>query len=291
MQVPSPFEYERASSVDEAIALLQRHGEGARLIAGGHSLLPLMKLRLASPEVLVDINALTDLQRIRVDADTVHIGAMVRHAELLASAVVGEHFRLLHEAEQVIADPVVRNRGTVGGSLCQADPAEDLSAAFGALRAEVVIRGAGGERVVPVRELVTGPYETVVAPAEILTEVRVPIRPGTGSSYRKVERRAGDWPIASAGAVVRLDGDTIAEVGIGLAAVGAAHSVVPGAEDAIRGRAADEESIELAAVRASEECSPTTDQRGPADYKRALVAELVRRVLRTAIARSRGEEA
>ncbi|MGZ4599152.1 MAG: FAD binding domain-containing protein [Oryzihumus sp.] len=291
MQVPSPFEYERASSVDEAIALLQRHGEGARLIAGGHSLLPLMKLRLASPEVLVDINALTDLQRIRVDADAVRIGAMVRHAELLASAVVGEHFRLLHEAEQVIADPVVRNRGTVGGSLCQADPAEDLSAAFGALRAEVVIRGAGGERVVPVRELVTGPYETVVAPDEILTEVRVPIRPGTGSSYRKVERRAGDWPIASAGAVVRLEGDTIAEVGIGLAAVGAAHSVVPGAEDAIRGRAADEESIELAAVRASEECSPTTDQRGPADYKRALVAELVRRVLRTAIARSRGEEA
>jgi len=291
MQVPSPFEYERASSVDEAIALLQRHGEGARLIAGGHSLLPLMKLRLASPEVLVDINALTDLQRVQVDTDTVRIGAMVRHAELLASAVVGEHFRLLHEAEQVIADPVVRNRGTVGGSLCQADPAEDLSAAFGALRAEVVIRGAGGERVVPVRELVTGPYETVVAPAEILTEVRVPIRPGTGSSYRKVERRAGDWPIASAGAVVRLEGDTIAEIGIGLAAVGAAHSVVPGAEDAIRGRAADEESIELAAVRASEECSPTTDQRGPADYKRALVAELVRRVLRTAIARSRGEEA
>ncbi|MGN6635777.1 MAG: FAD binding domain-containing protein [Oryzihumus sp.] len=291
MQVPSPFEYERASSVDEAIALLQRHGEGARLIAGGHSLLPLMKLRLASPEVLVDINGVTDLQRIRVDGDSVRIGAMVRHAELLASPVVGEHFRLLHEAERVIADPVVRNRGTVGGSLCQADPSEDLSAAFGALRAEVVIRGAGGERVVPVRELVSGPYETVVGPAEILTEVRVPIRSGMGSSYRKVERRAGDWPIASAAAVVRLDGDTISEVGIGLAAVGAAHSVVPGAEDAIRGRSADAESIELAAVRASEECSPSTDQRGPSDYKRALVAELVRRVLGTAIARSRGEEA
>ena len=291
MQVPSPFEYERAASVDEAIALLQRHGEGARLVAGGHSLLPLMKLRLAAPEVLVDINGLGDLQLIRVEGDTLRIGAMVRHADLLASPVVGEHFRILHEAERVIADPVVRNRGTVGGSLCQADPSEDLSAAFGALRAEVVIRGAGGERVVPVRELVTGPYETVVGPAEILTEVRVAIRPGTGSSYRKVERRAGDWPIASAGAVVRLEGDRIAEVGIGLAAVGAAHSVVPGAEDAIRGRAADDESIELAAVRASEECSPTTDQRGPADYKRALVAELVRRVLRAAIARSRGEEA
>ena len=126
MQVPAPFEYERASSVDEAIALLERHGEDARLIAGGHSLLPLMKLRLASPEVLVDINDLTDLQRIWVEDDQLRIGAMVRHADLLASAVVGEHYRILHDAERVIADPVVRNRGTIGGSLCHADPAEDL---------------------------------------------------------------------------------------------------------------------------------------------------------------------
>ena len=292
MQVPAPFEYERATSVEHAIGLLERLGSEARLIAGGHSLLPMMKLRLANLEYVIDINDLHDeLGYVRVGAAEVRIGAMTRHRELLQSPELAALFPIFADAEAVIADPVVRNRGTVGGSLCQADPAEDLSAAFGALRAEDVIRGAGGERVVPVRELVTGPYETVVAPAEILTEVRVPIRPGTGSSYRKVERRAGDWPIASAGAVVRLDGDTIAEVGIGLAAVGAAHSVVPGAEDAIRGRAADEESIELAAVRASEECSPTTDQRGPADYKRALVAELVRRVLRTAIARSRGEEA
>ena len=130
MQVPAPFEYERASSVDEAIALLERHGEDARLIAGGHSLLPLMKLRLASPEVLVDINDLTDLQRIWVEGDQLRIGAMVRHADLLASAVVGEHYRILHDAERVIADPVVRNRGTIGGSLCHADPAEDLSAAL-----------------------------------------------------------------------------------------------------------------------------------------------------------------
>jgi aerobic carbon-monoxide dehydrogenase medium subunit len=139
MQVPAPFEYERASSVDEAIALLERHGEEARLIAGGHSLLPLMKLRLASPEVLVDINDLTDLQRIWVEDNLLRIGAMVRHADLLASAVVGEHYRILHDAERVIADPVVRNRGTIGGSLCHADPAEDLSAALGAIRAEVVI--------------------------------------------------------------------------------------------------------------------------------------------------------
>jgi aerobic carbon-monoxide dehydrogenase medium subunit len=227
MQVPAPFEYERASSVDDAVALLERHGEDARLIAGGHSLLPLMKLRLAEPEMLMDINGVTDLQTIIVDGDTLRIGSMVRHAELLASAVVGEHYAILRDAEQVIADPVVRNRGTVGGSLCQADPAEDLSAAFGALRAEVVIRGSAGERVVPVRELVTGPYETVVGPAEIVTEIRLPLRPGAGSSYLKVERRAGDYAIASAGAVVWLDGDTITEVGLGLAAVGAASSVAP----------------------------------------------------------------
>jgi carbon-monoxide dehydrogenase medium subunit len=290
MQVPAPFEYERASSVDEAIALLEHHGEEARLIAGGHSLLPIMKLRLASPEVLVDINDLTDLQRIWVEDNLLRIGAMVRHADLLASAVVGEHYRILHDAERVIADPVVRNRGTIGGSLCHADPAEDLSAALGAIRAEVVIRGSGGERVVPVRELQTGPFETVVGPAEIATEIRLPIKAGTGSAYTKVERRAGDYAIAAAGAVVRLDGDTITEVGLGLAAVGAPHLVAARAEDAVRGRIADDEALELAAQMAAEECQPTSDQRGPADYKRALAGELVKRALRTAIARCRGQE-
>jgi aerobic carbon-monoxide dehydrogenase medium subunit len=290
MQVPAPFEYERASSVDEAIALLERHGDEARLIAGGHSLLPLMKLRLASPEVLVDINDLTDLQRIWVEGDQLRIGAMVRHADLLASAVVGEHYRILHDAERVIADPVVRNRGTIGGSLCHADPAEDLSAALGAIRAEVVIHGSGGERVVPVRKLQTGPFETVLGPAEIVTEIRLPIKAGTGSAYTKVERRAGDYAIAAAGAVVRLDRDTISEVGLGLAAVGAPHLVAARAEDVVRGRIADDEALELAAQMAAEECHPVSDQRGPADYKRALAGELVKRALRTAIARCRGQE-
>ena len=291
MQVPAPFEYERASSVDDAIALLERHGEEARLIAGGHSILPLMKLRFASPEVLVDINDLTELQRIWVEGDLLRIGAMVRHADLLASAVVGEHYRILHDAERVIADPVVRNRGTIGGSVCHADPAEDLSAALGAIRADVVIKGSNGERVVPVRELQTGPFETVVGPAEIVTEIRLPIRAGIGSAYTKVERRAGDYAIAAAGAVVRLDGDMISDVGLGLAAVGAPHMVAPRTEDAIRGRIPDEETLDLAAQTVAEECEPTADQRGPADYKRALAGELVKRALRTAIARCRGQEA
>ncbi|MFZ1117242.1 MAG: xanthine dehydrogenase family protein subunit M, partial [Propionibacteriaceae bacterium] len=234
MQVPAPFEYERASSVDDAIALLENHGEDARLIAGGQSLLPLMKLRFAEPEALVDINDLTELQRIWVADDQLHIGALVCHAELLASAVVGEHYRILHDAERVIADPVVRNRGTVGGSLCHADPAEDLSAALAAIRGEVVIRSSGGERVVPVRELQTGPFQTCIGPAEIVTEIRLPIRAGTGSAYTKVARRVGDYAIAAAGAVVRLDGDVISDVGLCLAAVGAPHSVAPRTEDAVR---------------------------------------------------------
>jgi carbon-monoxide dehydrogenase medium subunit len=291
MQVPAPFDYVRATSVDDAIALLQQHGEEARVIAGGHSLLPMMKLRLARPDVLVDINDLAELRAVRVVGDRLCLGALVRHVDVLDSPVVGEHFRILHEAERVIADPVVRNWGTVGGSLCHADPAEDLAAALGALHAEVVIRGESGERGVPLRELSTGPFETVLAPAEIMTEIRIPIRAGAGSAYTKVERRAGDYAVAAAGVVVRLEGDTIGEVGIGLAAVGAPHSVAPETEAAVRGRAADGETLELARETAAQECRPASDQRGPVDYKRAVVGELVKRALATAIARSRGEGA
>ena len=289
MQVPAQFAYEKAGSVEEAIALLRRHGSEALLVAGGHSLIPMMKLRLAEPSTLIDINGLAELDHIRVESGEVRIGAMTRHATLLESPVVREHFALLPDAERLIADPIVRNRGTVGGSLCQADPSEDLSAAFSALRASVVIRGADGERVVPVREFHHGPYETAVAQGEILTQVRVPIRPGTGSAYQKVERRAGDWAVASAGSVVTLDGDTVAEVGIGLTAVGAPHFVAPEAEDGLRGRAANEDTFAEAGRIAAEHCSPSADQRGPVDYKRALVAELVTRTLARAASRARGE--
>ena len=291
MQVPAPFEYERATSVDHAIALLERLGPEARLVAGGHSLLPMMKLRLAQPQALVDINDLTELGAIRVEGGELRIGAMVRHAELLSSAVVGEHFRILHDAERVIADPIVRNRGTIGGSLCQADPSEDLAAALAAVKAVAVVRGSAGERTIPVRQLHLGPYETAVGPAEVLTYVRIPIGAGCGSAYEKVERRVGDWPVAAAGAAVWLDGDVIADVGIGLTAVGAPHFVAAAAEEEIRGRHADDEAVEVAGRVAAGECSPTSDQRGPADYKRHLAGELTRRALRRAIARSRGQEA
>src|SRR5205823_1734470 len=171
VQTPAPFEYERATSVGQALALLERYGPEARLVAGGHSLLPMMKLRLAGPEFLIDINDLSDLDYIRVDGDAIAIGAMTRHAALLSSPLLFEHYPIFRDAERVIADPVVRNRGTIGGSLCQADPSEDLSAVAAALGASLVIRSTSGTRSVSAREFHTGPYETVVGPAEILAEV------------------------------------------------------------------------------------------------------------------------
>jgi carbon-monoxide dehydrogenase medium subunit len=291
MQVPASFDYERATSVDQAIALLERHGPEARLVAGGHSLLPMMKLRLARPEVLIDINELTDLAYIRVEDGELCIGAMARHADLLGSEVAGELYRIFHDAERVIADPIVRNRGTIGGSICQADPSEDLSAVFAAVKASVVIRGATGERRVPATEFHTGPYETAVGPAEILTEIRVPIRPGGGSAYEKVERRAGDWAIAAAGAAIWLEGDTIVDAGIGLTAVGADHFHAAQAEDSLRGVVASEDAFAAAAALAAQNCNPTSDQRGPVDYKRHLAGELTHRALRRATARAKGQEA
>jgi carbon-monoxide dehydrogenase medium subunit len=249
----------------------------------------MMKLRLAQPDALIDINDVGELSFIRMDEGELCLGALVRHAEVLASSVVGEHFPILHDAERVIADPIVRNRGTVGGSICQADPSEDLSAAFTAVRAVAVIRGPDGVRTVPVREFHTGPYETVVGPGELLTEIRLPIRPGGSSAYEKVERRVGDWPLAAAGAAVWLDGDTIADVGIGLTAVRAEHFTAAEAEDFLRGRPATQDNFAEAGRIAAEHCDPAADQRGPADYKRHLAGELTTRALRRATIRAGGQ--
>jgi CO/xanthine dehydrogenase FAD-binding subunit len=177
VQVPAQVEYERATSVSHALALLARYGPEARILAGGHSLIPMMKLRLAQPEVLIDINGITDLRHITKSGGVLRIGTLARHADLLESALAGEHFAILHDAERVIADPIVREWGTVGGSLCQADPSEDLSAAFAALTGTMLITGPNGTREVAARQFHLGPYETVVGPAEMLTEIRLPISP------------------------------------------------------------------------------------------------------------------
>ena len=286
MQVPSHVEYERATSVEHALALLGRPDH--HVLAGGHSLIPMMKLRLAQPGVLVDLNGLAELAYIRLDGGHLRIGAMARHADLLDSAAAGGLFPIFHDAERVVADPIVRLWGTVGGSLCQADPSEDLSAVFAAVRAIAVIRGQDGDREVPVREFHLGPYQTVVGPGELLAEIRVPV-PGhgeTGSAYEKVARRVGDWSVAAAGAALRLDQGTVRQAGIGLTAVGAEHFVAAEAEDFLRGRPATEQNFARAASIAAEHCHPVADQRGPQDYKRHLVAELTTRALRRAAARA-----
>jgi carbon-monoxide dehydrogenase medium subunit len=288
MQVPAPFEYERATSVEHAIDLLVRLGEEARLIAGGHSLLPMMKLRLANLEYVIDINELHDeLGYVRVGAGEVRIGAMTRHRELLESPELAALFPIFADAEHVIADPVVRNRGTLGGSLCQADPSEDLTAVCTTLDASCVIRGAAGERVVTMAEFHRGPYETAVEHGELLTEVRIPVRPNGSSAYAKVERRAGDWAVTSAGAAVWMDGPVISDARVGLAAVGPNTSGIPAISGALRGQEPSEELYARAGAIAAESCSPVTDNRGTADYKRHLADELTRRTLRTSVERIR----
>ena len=291
MQTPGPFEYERATSVEGAIAALQRLGPEARLIAGGHSLLPMMKLRLANPAHLIDINDLTDLAYIREEGGEIRIGALTRHVDLLKSELLAQKLPVFRDAEEVIADPVVRNRGTIGGSLCQADAAEDLSSVCTAVKARAVIRGADGERVVGMDQFHVSPYMTAVGAAEMLTEVRIDVRAGAGSAHEKVERRAGDWAIAAASAAVWMDGGRIADAGLALSAVGLTTVHLSRAEELLRGKAPSDDLFAEAGEIASADCSPTPDGRGPVDYKRHLAGVLTKRALARATARALGQEA
>ena len=251
----------------------------------------MMKLRLANPEHLIDINDLHELSYIREEGDELRIGALTRHVELLKSDLLAERFPAFRDAEQVIADPVVRNRGTIGGSLCQADAAEDLSAVCSALRGSAVIRGTQGERVVGLDDFHIGPYMTAVGDGELLTEVRLPLRPGAGSAHEKVERRAGDWAVAAASAALWIEGGTISEAGVALSAVGPTTVHVSRAEELLRGKAPSEELFVQAGEIASEDCAPLPDGRGPVDYKRHLAGVLTKRALRRAAARAQHQEA
>jgi carbon-monoxide dehydrogenase medium subunit len=297
VQVPAPFQYERATSVDHALTLLRDLGPQARILAGGHSLLPMMKLRLAMPEYLIDIDDLAgELGYVRehrgppvtrpgASGHEIRIGAMTRHRELLESGLLAERMAIFTDAERVIADPPVRNRGTIGGALCQADPSEDLSAVCAAVGARMVIRGLDGERVLDMNDFYRGPYRTAVDHAEILVEIRVPLGERCGSAYEKVNRRVGDWAVAAAGASMTVTDGVITEAGIALAAVGASVTCAE-AEQALDGREPSDELFTRARSLAAAECSPVSDQRGSAEYKRHVAGVLTFRALRRAAARA-----
>jgi carbon-monoxide dehydrogenase medium subunit len=268
------------------LALLESLGPEARLLAGGHSLLPMMKLRLAAPEYVIDIDPLADeLGYVEEHNNEVRIGAMTRHRDLLESPILARRLQIFTDAEKVIADPVVRNRGTIGGALCQADPSEDLSAVCVAVGAKMVIRSTAGERVLTMAEFHRGPYRTAVGPAEMLTEIRVPINDHAGSAYEKVERRVGDWAVAAAGVSLSIEDGKIERAGIALAAVGAQMRATA-AENELLGHPPSMPLFAQAAASAAEHCSPVEDQRGSKEYKRHVAGVLTERALQRAFERA-----
>jgi carbon-monoxide dehydrogenase medium subunit len=290
VQTPGPIEYERATSVENAIELLEKYGPETRLLAGGHSLLPMMKLRLANPERLIDINDLGELSYITEADGEVRIGAMTRHRELLESELLARRFPVFIDAERVIADPPVRNRGTIGGSLAQADAAEDLSAVCSALKAKVVIAGSDGERVVSMEDFHVGPFMTAIQDGQILTEIRLPMRRGGGSAHEKVERRAGDWAIVAVSAALWLEDGRIADAGVALSAAGPTTIHATRSEELLRGKEPSPELFAEAGQLAAEDSSPIADGRGPVDYKRHLADVLTRRALSRAAERASNQE-
>jgi carbon-monoxide dehydrogenase medium subunit len=273
--IPAPFDYQRAGSVDEAIELLVAHGDDAKLLAGGHSLLPLMKLRLAQPTVLVDIGRIGDQSYVEDGGGTVRIGALTRHHDVASSDLVREQVPLLAEVAGQIGDPQVRHRGTIGGAIAHGDPASDLPAVLLALRGTLVVRGPGGEREIAADDFFTGFLETALAPDEVLTEIRVPAVPGVGWAFEKFNRRSQDWAIVGVAAALT---NGAGGPGVGLINMGSAPLRAAGVEDALRSGsgAAD------AAARADEGTEPPGDLNASPEYRRHLAQVLVRRALESA---------
>ena len=272
--IPAAFSYARADSVDEAVALLAEHGDDAKLLAGGHSLLPLMKLRLATPSVLVDVGRLTDLSFVRDDGDTLAIGGLTRHHDVEHDPVVRQHVPLLSAAAGEVGDPQVRHRGTLGGSLAHGDPASDLPAVVLALRGSIVVRGSGGERTIAADDFFRGFLETALAPDEVITEVQVPKTGGAGWAFEKFNRRAQDWAVVGVAAV---GGDRP-----GVALVNMADTPVrAGAVEAalLSGAAAAD-----AAARAGDDTEPPSDLNASPEFRRHLARVLVGRALDTVAA-------
>jgi aerobic carbon-monoxide dehydrogenase medium subunit len=283
--LPAGFDYVRPSTLPEAVQILEQRGDEGKLLAGGQSLIPLLKLRFALPDVVIDISRLPDMNYVRVDGAHLLVGAGTRHAYLAASPVAQEHAPALAAAAPQIADPIVRNWGTIGGSLAHADPAGDLGSVMIATDAVLVAQSTRGERTMRAREFFQGPFTTALASDEILVEIRIPLAQGRAfGSYSKLERKIGDFATVGVAVCLDLDGGTVRTGGIGLTAVGATNLEATAAEEALRGRRLDDETIQTVARLAADAADPTADLRGSAEYKRDVVRVYVQRALQRAAA-------
>jgi carbon-monoxide dehydrogenase medium subunit len=287
MVIPHPFEYHAPTSLPDAIALMGRYGDEAKFLAGGHSLLPMMKLRFAQPGHLIDLGKIPDLKGISQVGNEIHIGAMTTENELVWSKLLAEKAPLLVEGARLISDPQVRYKGTVGGDISHGDPGNDHPALMLALDASFVLKGPKGERVVKADGFFLGLYSTLMEPGEILTAIRVPIpAPGTGWAYEKLKRKIGDFATAAAAVLLKMKGPVVESVSIALTNLGATPLKASAAEAFLRGKKLDEAALQEAARLAMSICDPAPDQRGDAQYKTAMAGEMTRRALLSAHSRA-----
>lgn len=286
---PGVFEYHRPNTVDDALELLGRWGGDGKILAGGHSLVPMMKLRLAEPEHLIDITGIAELRGIRPEGSEIIIGAGTTQAEVLSSELLREICPILPEAAAVIADPQVRNCGTVGGNCANGDPGNDYPAIMMALDARYELKSQGGARRVAARDFYEGVYTTALEENELLVEVHIPIPVrGVGMAYQKIKRKVGDYAIAATAVTLAMSDGTCTDAAIALTNVGDTAVLATAAADAIKGTSVDEAAIQSAAHAAMEACSPVADLRGPVEYRRAMVGEMTRRAIGLALSRAGG---
>lgn len=286
--IPQTFEYESPGSIAEAVSLLQKYGDEAKILSGGHSLIPMMKLRFARPAYVIDINNIPGLSYIKEEDGLIKIGALTRESEIEHSKLLKEKYPIFGDASKLIADPSVRNMGTIGGNLAHGDAANDHPAVMLALHAEIVATGAGGkQRIIPVDEFFHGFFETDLKHDEILTEIRLPIpKQNSGGAYHKIERKVGDYATAGVAVQLTIENNVCTYIGIGLTNVSSSPLRAKRSEDLLKGRTITDDLIEQAAQFASEDCSPAEDLRGSEEYKRAMVKELLIRMMRKAMQRA-----
>ena len=285
--IAQSFKYESPGTIADAIALLEKYGDEAKILSGGHSLIPMMKLRFASPEYLIDINGIPGLSYIKEEKGVIKIGALTREAEIEHSDLLKKYFPIFGDVTKLIADPQVRNMGTIGGNLAHGDAANDHPAVMLALHAKVIASGPNGIREIPIDEFFFGFYTTALQHGDILTEIQIPIPPGnTGSAYHKLERKVGDYATAGVAVQLTVDGNGVCKsVGIGLTNVNPTPLRASRSEQALLGKQVNDETIGQAAKFASEDCNPSSDLRGSEEYKRDMVAVLVKRMIRKALER------